>query len=347
MGLFTMVPNEHVNLSVVADEHALTVANVHDTAQLSMTQVAFVNKPSIDIADMLKTSAPTDDVEMTDAIGLPAASGLRSGAPGIFSYLEQLAEVAATRSAEDEKSQLKDAGESTMTTDVSLDSDGIVQYAINPKILIKRTATSLRDNSRTQESLKRRCLTQTSPLTTVTASSEAHTFVPRKDLVGQPPELRDAIYTQTVFERDPISLDRVCMPEICRTNKQVLGEAMPIYFAVNRFKGCLHMPHTFEAALNPADNHKTFKPATICPSNILRVSKPCFGDFAIKDVKFDIIDVDHAHFASLEISISKRGAGSVKITCTEGPEMVAESEKSMCSDMKYVSPRGGSEYRLC
>lgn len=151
-----------------------------------------------------------------------------------------------------------------------------------------------------------------------------------------PPELRDLIYHYALARPKPIRLVKLSLPGICYASKQIQAEATPIFYSINTFSSHIHMPHTYEEALYPSEYHESYKPASLCNSAIKHLAEPKLSGFRARKVSLSVLDKDHAHFASVEFEISKRGVGSMRVHCTEGPEPVADSEKVMCLGMGYV-----------
>ncbi|KAL1310830.1 hypothetical protein AAFC00_001067 [Neodothiora populina] len=195
----------------------------------------------------------------------------------------------------------------------------------------KRTATDPSDRQLEVQPYKRKCANRF--LTVADAIDKAHRE-PRMQLLQMPRELRDQIYVTALKKSERISLRTMEIPGLLRVNRQVREEALPVYFAINSFRGHLHMAHTYGEALDPAQYHTAYKPATICPNQVAHVQKCKLLDLAIRDVSFDILDKEAAHFATIEIAFSKRAGGSITVNCTEGPEAVAETETWMCTAMK-------------
>ena len=208
---------------------------------------------------------------------------------------------------------------------IPLDPYTFTQDTINPNMVTKRAAPSGWINH-SNKGLKRRYLS--SPYGRPN-KAESFKMAPR--------EIRDELYRVALKVPKPISLNAIHLPPLCFLNHEFSAEAIPVFYATNSFKGDLYMNHSYQEALDPKKYHEVYERGVLSHEHLEYLSnaqRPEIASFAAKKLTFDILDKDQAHFASLDIEVSKRGRGSVLVKCTDGPEVVADNEKLMCLGLK-------------
>lgn len=330
----SMLPDTDVHMSDANDEQA----SLHDEYQQSMFDLPFTTTAFF--PDLFTTTAASqDDIVMKDSIANPACDNSRfekssdnsaNKGKNIYNFLHM--KKAAKSTVQDQKqSKLATNVAMALSTIVVGPATDIPFSSLNSnKALPKVTAAIMIDHA---AKLRRIRIRRRLPKAKASSKSPTH------NLDTIPPEIRDHIFSFVLTSPNPISLEKISLPGVCFLTREIYADTAPIYFATNTFETHLHMPHTFEEALDPAEYHKAYKPATLCSRHLKYLEKNVFwfkNDFAVRKVKFEILDKDGAHFAGLEFEVSKRGAGSVKVLCNEGPEPVADTEKDMCRNMKYV-----------
>lgn len=321
------------------------MADAYDPAVPLLTSFAAqnsVHSQHTQLSDIFPNLKTESFLKMTDEDG--DSHYMDTNGKGIFNYLENLPMgIVIAESTVKTLKQISADKADDLVQEMDLDNPvpDTTEPTMDPSLIIinpyKRTASSPVRTKRARDFLKRsRRTTYAKALTVEEATRLAycHTHA-QKGFLSAPAELRDLVYAFELTQPHRISLENVLLPKLYAVSPQVRREAMPIYYAVNRFRACVHMPHTYEEALDPAQHHKAYKCAELCSKQIEHLSQPKFSDFAAKDISLSVLDKDHAHFAGIKISVSKRGVGSVTVSCKEGPEVVAESEKWMCMGIKY------------